>query len=358
MSERENIAFEKGRPVRVLVVDDSAFARKVVREIFENDDRVQVVGTARDGEEALEQTAALEPDLVISDLRMPNMSGVDFVRRQMAVKPLPILILSSASQDEIEVVEALNAGAIDVVQKPTALATDDLKGVRDVLIEKVRGALSVPVQNLVRELTPVVAPMETVARVGRATKVDIVVIGISTGGPQALRRLVPLFPANFPVPIAIVLHMPVGYTALYAEKLNEICSLTVKEAAEGDVLRPGLVLIAQAGRHLVFRRTASGEVVAQVTLQPLDKIHRPSADVLFRSAAETFGERVLAVVMTGMGDDGKEGSAWVKAKGGQVIAEAEKSCVIYGMPRAVVEAGLSDVVVPLDDMARTITQGV
>lgn len=358
MSERENTAFENGRPVRVLVVDDSAFARKVVREIFETDDRVQVVGTARDGEEALEQTAALEPDLVISDLRMPNMNGVDFVRRQMAVKPLPILILSSASQDEIEVVEALNAGAIDVVQKPTALATDDLKGVRDVLIEKVRGALSVPVQNLVRELTPVVAPMEPVARVGRATNVDIVVIGISTGGPQALRRLVPLFPADFPVPIAIVLHMPVGYTALYAEKLNEICSLTVKEAAEGEVLRPGLVLIAQAGRHLVFRRTASGEVVAQVTLQPLDKIHRPSADVLFRSAAETFGERVLAVVMTGMGDDGKEGSAWVKAKGGQVIAEAEKSCVIYGMPRSVVEAGLSDVVVPLDDMARTITQGV
>lgn len=357
MSGREDNAAEAERPVRVLIVDDSAFARKVVREIFETDRQVQVVGAARDGEEALEQTAALQPDLVISDLRMPNMNGVDFVRRQMAVKPLPILILSSASQDEIEVVEALNAGAIDVVQKPTALATDDLKTVRDVLIEKVRGALSVPVQNLVRELAPV-TPAETVARVGRASKADIVVIGISTGGPQALRRMLPLFPANFPVPIAIVLHMPVGYTALYAEKLNEICELTVKEAADGDVLRPGLVLIAAAGRHLVFRRTASHDVVAQTTLQPLDKIHRPSADVLFRSAAETFGDRVLAVVMTGMGDDGKEGAAWVKAKGGQVIAEAEKSCVIYGMPRSVVEAGLSDAVVPLDDLAQAITQGV
>ncbi len=356
MSEREDNPLEVERPVRVLIVDDSAFARKVVREIFETDGRVQVVGTARDGEEALEQTAALQPDLVISDLRMPNMNGVDFVRRQMAVKPMPILILSSASQDEIEVVEALNAGAIDVVQKPTALATDDLKNVRDVLIEKVRGALSVPVQNLVRELTPV-ALAETAAKVER-TKADIVVIGISTGGPQALRRMLPLFPANFPVPIAIVLHMPVGYTALYAEKLNELCELTVKEAADGDVLRPGLVLVAAAGRHLVFRRTASHDVVAQTTLQPLDKIHRPSADVLFRSAAETFGDRVLAVVMTGMGDDGKEGSAWVKAKGGRVIAEAEKSCVIYGMPRSVVEAGLSDAIVLLDDMAQTITRGV
>ncbi len=357
MSEQQENSPRAGKPVRVLVVDDSAFARKVVREIFATDHQVEVVGAARDGEEALEQTAALQPDLVISDLRMPRMSGVEFVRRQMAVKPLPILILSSASQDEVEVVEALNAGAIDVVQKPTALATDDLKNVRDVLIEKVRGALSVPVQNLVRELTPEASGL-AVAPTWRAQKADIVVIGISTGGPQALRRMLPLFPADFPVPIAIVLHMPIGYTALYAEKLNEICALTVKEAADGDGLRPGLVLIAAAGRHLVFRRTAADEVVAQTTVQPLDKIHRPSADVLFRSAAETFGERVLAVVMTGMGEDGKEGCAWVKAKGGQVIAEAEKSCVIYGMPRSVVEAGLSDAVVPLDDMAQAITRGV
>ncbi len=356
MSEQQGNLAEAGRPVRVLVVDDSAFARKVVREIFATDHQVEVVGSARDGEEALEQTAALQPDLVISDLRMPRMSGVDFVRRQMAVKPLPILILSSASQDEVEVVEALNAGAIDVVQKPTALATDDLKNVRDVLVEKVREALNVPVQNLVRELTPAASAAR--APGWRAQKADIVVIGISTGGPQALRRMLPLLPADFPVPIAIVLHMPIGYTALYAEKLNEICALTVKEAADGDLVRPGLVLVAAAGRHLVFRRTAANEVVAQSTVQPLDKIHRPSADVLFRSAAETFGERVLAVVMTGMGEDGKEGCAWVKAKGGQVIAEAEKSCVIYGMPRSVVEAGLSDAVVPLDDMAQAITRGV
>jgi Chemotaxis response regulator containing a CheY-like receiver domain and a methylesterase domain len=348
-----------GRPVRVLVVDDSAFARKVVREIFATDPRVQIVGAARDGEEALELTATLQPDLVISDLRMPRMNGVDFVKRQMAVRPLPILILSSASQDEVEVVEALNAGAIEVVQKPTALATDDLKNVRDALVEKVHGALSVPVQNLMRELAPQAAVSEPVAPVERRQqKADIVVIGISTGGPQALRRMLPLFPADFPVPIAIVLHMPVGYTALYAEKLNEICALKVKETADGDVLRPGLVLIAAAGRHLVFRRTADHQVVAQSTMQPLEKIHRPSADVLFRSAAEVFGERVLAVVMTGMGDDGKEGAAWVKANGGRVITEAEKSCVIYGMPRSVVEAGLSDEVVALDEMAQTITRGV
>ncbi len=341
-------------PIRVLVVDDSAFARKVVREIFAASGWVDVVGTARDGEEALELTASLQPDLVISDLRMPKVDGVNFVRRQMAVRPLPILILSSAAQDEAEVVEALSAGAIDVVQKPTALATDDLKAVRDALVEKVREAMSVPVENLVRELAPAIP----VVRGTRAAKVDIVLIGISTGGPQALRRMIPLLPADFPVPIAIVLHMPVGYTALYAEKLNEVCAMEVKEAADGDVLRPGRVLVAAAGRHLLFERRGESEVVALLSAQPVEKIHRPSVDVLFRSAAETYGERVLAVVMTGMGDDGKEGAAWVKARGGRVLTEAEKSCVIYGMPRSVVEAGLSDDQVSLDEMAQTITRSV
>jgi two-component system chemotaxis response regulator CheB len=184
--------------------------------------------------------------------------------------------------------------------------------------------------------------------------VDIVVIGISTGGPQALRRLLPLFPGNFPVPIAVVLHMPVGYTASYAMKLNEICEMEVKEGAEGDAVRPGRVLIAPAGRHLGFRRNSAGSVVAQLSMIPVEKIHRPSADVLFRSASETYGERVLAVVMTGMGDDGLEGCSWVKANGGAVLTEAESTCVIYGMPRTIDEAGLSDASVPLDVMASAI----
>jgi two-component system chemotaxis response regulator CheB len=185
-------------------------------------------------------------------------------------------------------------------------------------------------------------------------RIDLVMIGISTGGPQALRRLMPLFPADFPVPIAIVLHMPVGYTLLYAEKLNELCALDVHEARDGEVLQPGMALIAQAGRHLAFRTTPDGRVATHLPLQPLANIHRPSVDVMFRSAVDVFGSRVLAVVMTGMGDDGREGAAWVKAQGGTVITESEKSCVIYGMPRSVVEAGLSDAAVSLDEMATAI----
>jgi two-component system, chemotaxis family, protein-glutamate methylesterase/glutaminase len=342
-------------PIRALVVDDSAFARKVVREILSGTEGLTVVGSARDGQEALELTASLRPDLVVCDLHMPRMDGVEFVRRQMATHPLPILILSAAAEDADEVVEALNAGAIDVVRKPTALATDDLRTVEDGLVEKIRMAMSASTATLARPFTPPVAAVRHEQLTGN---VSLVVLGISTGGPQALRRMLPLLPADFPVPIAIVLHMPIGYTALYAEKLNEQCALTVKEAADGDLLRPGLVLIAAAGRHLVLHRHPDGEVMAQLSLHPLEKIHRPSVDVLFRSAAELYRERVLAVVMTGMGDDGREGAAWVKAQGGRVITEAESSCVIYGMPRSVVEAGLSDLAVPLEEMAHTISNSL
>lgn len=340
--------------IRILIVDDSAFARKVLREILALSDLVEVVGTARDGEEALEMTGNLNPDLVICDLRMPNVDGVTFVRRQMLVKPLPILIVSAAAQDAAEVVDALSAGAIDVIQKPSALATDDLRSVRESLIAKIAQAMSVPTSNLATPAT-VLLPAVRKDR-SRPTKIDIVVLGISTGGPQALRRLIPLLPADFPVPMAIVLHMPVGYTALYAEKLNELCALEVREAADGDILKPGRVLLAAAGRHLTFQRNAVGDILAQLSLQPLDKIHRPSVDVLFRSAAEQFQDRVLAVVMTGMGDDGTEGAAWVKAQGGTVLTEAEKSCIIYGMPRSVAEAGLSDQAVPLEEMAQAIME--
>jgi two-component system, chemotaxis family, protein-glutamate methylesterase/glutaminase len=338
-------------PIRTLIVDDSAFARKVVREMLLTSPLIQVVGSARDGEEALELCASLQPDIVICDLQMPKLDGAGFVRRQMQVKPLPILIVSAAAQDAAEVIEALNAGAIDVVRKPSALATDDLRGICAELIEKIAGTVHAPLANLTREFVAIPAAVNP----AHETKVKVVVIGVSTGGPQALRRMMPLLAADFPVPIAIVLHMPVGYTALYAEKLDEICQIKVKEAEEGDLFLPGRALIAAAGRHLSCRRAPSGTIVAHLTLKPLEKIHRPSVDVLFQSAAEAYRDGVLSVVMTGMGDDGKEGAAWVKAQGGTVLTESEKSCVIYGMPRSVDEAGLSDASILLDDMAQAIT---
>ncbi|WP_438480683.1 chemotaxis-specific protein-glutamate methyltransferase CheB [Oleiharenicola lentus] len=343
------------RSIRVLVVDDSAFARKVIREMLMSSPLINVVAVARDGLEALELVAAEAPDVVVCDLIMPKLDGVGFVRRQMAARPLPILILSSISEDAEKAVDALGAGAIEIIRKPTALANDELHSIRERLIGQVLALASVT-----RPESLTLPTSQHALKVGAAhpSPVDVVVLGISTGGPQALRYLIPLLPQTFPVPIAIVLHMPVGYTALFAEKLNELSQLEVREVREGDTLTPGVVWLAKAGRHLTFVRGADGLVRASLPMQPLEKLHRPSADVLFKSAAEVFGERVLAVVMTGMGDDGKEGAAWVKARGGAVITESEKSCVIYGMPRSVVEAGLSDAAISLSDMAQAITDRI
>ena len=199
------------------------------------------------------------------------------------------------------------------------------------------------------------AAIEPVAIAER--RADIVVIGISTGGPQALRYLVPRMSANFPAPIAIVLHMPVGYTAMYAERLDHISSLDVVEAQQGDEIRAGRVYLAPAGRHLTFVRDGAA-IRAHLDLRPFDMQHRPSVDVLFRSAADVYGERVLGVVMTGMGSDGLTGAAHIQARGGRVITEAESSCVVYGMPRAVVEAGISNRVATLGEMASCISEMV
>lgn len=338
--------------IRVLVVDDSAFVRKLVREMLGRSPLIEVAGVARDGLEALQMAADLKPDVITCDLAMPQLDGVAFVRRQMARQPIPILILTASPSDADQVLEALGAGAVDLVRKPTALATDDLLSIHQELLDKVKSAARSSRANLmVESLTA--PPM--LARSG-AGKADVLVIGVSTGGPQALRHLLPLFPASFPVPIAIVLHMPVGYTALFAAKLDEICALEVIEAKDNDAMLPGRVLLAAAGKHLLLRHNTSNQVVAQTSLQPIDKLHRPSVDVLFQSAAGIYRGRTLALVMTGMGDDGRNGAAWIKAQGGTVLTEAEESCVIYGMPRAVAEAGLSDAAVPLPRLAEAIVK--
>jgi two-component system chemotaxis response regulator CheB len=341
--------------IRVLVVDDSAYVRKVVKQMLSRSPFIEVVGTARDGREALDRVEELNPDVVCLDLIMPGMDGVAFLREQMARRPLPVVVVSIASEGGELALEALDGGAVDFVQKPTALATERVFEISHELIEKVKMAASVgPRSHALRAQLPL-AP-EPLAVVERAGLVDVIVIGISTGGPQALRYLIPQLPADFPVPLAMVLHIPVGYTELYARKLDEASPLRVVEAHEGDVVEPGVVLLAPAGRHLTFARQPEGQVVAHLDARPFDTSHRPSVDVLFQSAAQVFGERVLGIVMSGMGSDGVQGAAWIKSQGGIVFTEAEETCVVYGMPRAVDEAGLSDKSVPLDGMAQAILE--
>jgi two-component system chemotaxis response regulator CheB len=341
------------RLIRTVIVDDSAFARKAVREMLSASPNIEVVGMARNGQDALKMVETLRPDVVTCDLNMPELDGLAFVRRQMARKAVPILLLTASPQDAELVLKALDAGAVDFVKKPSALASEELLLIREELVGKIKAAAQASSRALSLRIAPAVVATEPLRC---AAKMDIVVLGISTGGPQALRYLVPQLAADFPVPLVMVLHMPVGYTAIFAEKLAEDSRLRVKEATEGCAVEAGEALLAPAGRHLSFSRTPGGQVVVRLSVQPLDKPHRPSVDVLFESAAKVYGERVLGVIMTGMGDDGKEGASWIKAKGGTILTESEESCIIYGMPKSVVESGLSDASVPLTSMAAEITK--
>jgi two-component system, chemotaxis family, protein-glutamate methylesterase/glutaminase len=350
-------------PLRVLVVDDSAFVRKVVKEMLVRSGVFDVVGLARAGEEALELAERLQPDVITLDLVMPRMNGVEFLREQNRRRRIPVVVCSIAHQSGEMALEAFEAGAVEFVQKPTALATDRVYEIAAELVEKVAAAARVSIAGPsapsdTKAPATVARPVAAMSPGSWSTgprRSDVVVLGISTGGPQALRQLIPRLARDFPVPIVMVLHMPVGYTEMYAQRLDSVAALDVSEAREGDVLRPGRVLLAPAGRHLTFVRDGV-DVVAHLDDRPAESQHRPSVDVLFQSAANVFGARVLGVVMTGMGSDGLLGAAHIKAQGGRIVTEAESSCVVYGMPRAVAEALLSDRSATLDEMADAIVE--
>jgi two-component system chemotaxis response regulator CheB len=260
-----------------------------------------------------------------------------------------------AAKDGQQVLEALDAGAVDFIQKPSGLANERILEIAEELISKVKTAAIARVHTKNSQTASQPVP---VALGQQKVSTDIIVIGISTGGPQALRYLIPRLPRDLPIPVAVVLHMPPGYTELFAHSLNDISELEVVEAKEGQVLKPGLVLIAPAGLHMTFVRGDNVTVTVHLDVRPLDTPHRPAADVLFQSAAEVFGDRTLGIVMTGMGSDGTRGAAWIKARGGRIFAEAEESCIVYGMPRSIIEAGLCDQSVPLATMAVTIAENL
>lgn len=336
--------------LRLLVCDDSAFARKVLREVLAQEPGIEVVGAARDGLDALEKIATLRPDVVTLDLAMPHLDGLGVLAELAPGGPRAVVVSSSAEDSEL-VVRALQAGAVAFVQKPTALASERLYEIRDELVGAIRlaGEAHAPAQEPAveppRELRPgLVAPVA-----------ELIVIGASTGGPRALTRTLEALPASFPVPIAAVVHMPLGYTEAFAERLEEGCALEVLEARDGLELRLGRVLIARAGMHLLVRREGS-VLVARLALEPLDTPHRPAVDVLFDSAARAAGARVLGVVLTGMGSDGTAGARAIRAAGGAVVVESAASCVVYGMPRCVVEAGLATAEAPTSGMAALIVR--
>ena len=341
----------EGRQIRVLVVDDSAFARKVLRESLSRDPRLEVIATARDGLEALEKIAELKPDVVTLDLVMPNLDGIGVLRSLPAENAPRVVVVSISDADSDLGIEALQSGAVDLVHKPTPLATDRLYDLGDELIAKVIGAADAR--------RP--APPSVVDRPLRAPPpagvIRLIVVGTSTGGPQALTRLLSALPRDLPCAVAVALHIPAGYTDALARRLDATCLVDVFEATDGAVLPPGAVAIARGGMHMSIR-AENGGLVTRLDSRPLVAPFCPSVDVLFASSAEALGPAVMGVVLTGMGDDGVEGARAINRAGGRILTEAESSCVVYGMPRAIVEAGLSNGHADIDRLAQVILQNL
>jgi len=340
-----------GRKVRVLVVDDSAVMRKLIPQMLEDDPGIEVVGTAMDGTFCLKKIEELQPDVVTLDLQMPGMNGIDTLKEIMRRNPLPVIVVSSHSTEGASVTfKALGLGAVDFVTKPQDASTH-MTGTAAQLKTKIKAAAEAKVvrPGALRGATPT----ENVSATKTPQPTKLVAIGISTGGPQALEYVLGQLPPDFPGAIVIVQHMPEGFTDMFARRLDELCSLRVKEAQSGDVLQAGRVLVCPGSRHMKVKRLTMGDVVV-LNDEARVNGHRPSVEVLFNSVAEEFGAQAVAVLMTGMGDDGAEGLGAVKRAGGITLAQNEESCVVFGMPKAAIDRGYAMRVVGLDVMASTL----
>ncbi len=348
----------RGGPVRVLVVDDSAFMRKIIGDILAAEPRIEIVGRARNGKEALASLEELRPDVITLDMEMPGMNGLETLREIMSRRPTPVVVVSSLAKDGAEVtMQALAAGAVDFVTKPSGTVSLDMEKVGEELRETVLGAS----RALLRNVSPAPLPPSPTRAGGApqsrreaARRPELLVVAASTGGPMALQEVIPMLPAAFPFPIMVVQHMPPGFTTSFAHRLDERSALHVVEAEQGMPVRSGTAYIAPGGFHLCVERAAGKELVCRLSDAPPVRSVRPAADVLFSSAADAVGGAVVALILTGMGKDGLDGTKRLREKGAYVIAESKETCVIYGMPGAVVEAGLADEILPLPAIAKAL----
>jgi two-component system chemotaxis response regulator CheB len=344
-----NLNSSKAR-IRVLVVDDSALMRKLIPQMLATDDSIEVVGTAMDGTFCLKKIEELHPNVVTLDLEMPGMNGIDTLKEIMRHRPVPVIVFSSHSVEGASVtLKALGLGAFDFVTKPKDATAHMAETARE-LKSKVKAAAESKLKPRILPGGP--SKIEKKPH-SAATPSKVVAIGISTGGPQALEYLLAQLPGDFPASILVVQHMPENFTAMFAKRLDELSPLRVKEAQSGDLIQAGRVLICPGSRHMRVKRLPLADVAVLGDDERVNG-HRPSADVLLRSVAEEFRSQVVGILMTGMGDDGAEGLNAVKSSGGITIAQSEDSCVVYGMPKAAIERGYAQRVVPLDAMANTL----
>ncbi len=342
--------------IRVMVIDDSAFSRQTITHMLQTSPLVEVIGVARDGEEALRKTLELKPDLITLDLEMPRMDGFTFLRLVMSKRPTPVVVVSGRSGEE-DVFKALELGAVDFIAKPSLRASTELQGIQQELIRKVHAIRELRIDKVSERIQapPPIVGRKTPSAPDRTPKV--VVIGSSTGGPAALMQVLGAFSEAPPCSFLVAQHMPAGFTKGFAERLDRLTLFDASEAEGGERLRPGQVLVAPGGHHLELESGRDG-VVTRVTDHAGDEKYTPSVDRLFASAAKHLGGDLLAVVLTGMGDDGKRGARAVKENGGRVIAESEETAVIFGMPQQAIRSGIVDHVLALGDIPAAIQSGV
>jgi two-component system chemotaxis response regulator CheB len=352
--------------IRILIVDDSPFMRKSLQKMLEDAPDLRVVATARDGIDALEKIAEHKPDIVTLDIEMPRMDGLTCLKKIMADFPMPVLMVSSLTQEGAQATfDALSLGALDFIPKENSFASMSILQIQHDLQEKVRrlagsprfhkaapGAAGPAPHAAPRPSPspkPAIPPPLTGATLPSSPQAELLVVGSSTGGPKALQDILPTLPANLPVPCLIVQHMPSTFTKPFADRLDGLCQVHVKEAEQGEPLKAGTVYIAPGGIHMTYGARGPKGCI-DLSPEPVSSLHRPSVDVLFLSVAELFRGQVLAGILTGMGADGAKGMEQLKKKGAHTFAESEESCVVYGMPRAAVERGCVDVVTPLADI--------
>ncbi len=351
--------------IKVLVVDDSAFMRKSISIMLESDPDIQVIGTARDGIEAIEQTKKLKPDIITLDVEMPRMDGLTALEKIMKECPTPVLMLSSLTTEGAETtVKALELGAVDFIAKELSFVSVNIVNIKDNLLKKVKEIVKhrkhkerlLKLQGLSLEQEKKYTP-PTPLKTGQLVKgqYKAVALGISTGGPMSLQQVIPKLKADLNAPVFIVQHMPPKFTKSLADRLNSLSQLEVKEAENGEVVKNNVVYIAPGGYHMIFRKSGSN-VTIEISNEPANTLHKPSVDVMVSSAVKVYGKNLLGVIMTGMGKMDYEGIKELKEVGGNAIAQDEMSCVVYGMPKAIVDADLADIVAPLDKIAEHINR--
>ncbi len=345
------------KKARVLIVDDAMLIRRIVSDALAAESSIEVVGEAANGRIALQKIPQLTPDLVTLDIEMPEMDGLATLKEIRKGYPrLPVIMFSALTErGAADTLEALHNGASDYVTKPASAGGKELaqRRIREDLIPKIRSLCRIGIPAPARAVTatgPTAQAPLTIRAVGPAITADVIAVALSTGGPTALEDVFSRLPADFPVPIVLVQHMPQMFTRFLAERLNGRSPLTVVEASEGTAVKPGVIYVAPGDFHVTLHRRG-GEVVIALDQNPPENSHRPAADVLFRSVAAAYGSRALGLVMTGMGQDGLRGCEEITRAGGRVIVQDEASSVVWEMPGRVAQAGLADAVLPLGDMA-------